>query len=174
MAFTCCWTLSWLLKWLQSEVVDPHSIHCHISMQKLICCVKAVANKSSTSCFWSTVSKCNTHFEHKLSHWQMFMQNGEYTAFCNLQLLSHATSIMIFFFGVFRDNYRIWATRASSIVCVFYTTAFNCCFWRSRVRITYQTIALLEQYFPPPPSESNPLWTHQIQIFFHCFENLQP
>ena len=40
-------------------------------------------------CFWSTESKRDTHFKTLLSHWQMFMQNGEYTAFWYLQLLCY-------------------------------------------------------------------------------------
>ena len=37
-------------------------------------------------CFWLTESKHGTHFQHI---WQMFMQNGEYTAFWYLQLLCY-------------------------------------------------------------------------------------
>ena len=64
----------------------------------------------------------------QLSYWQMFMQNGEYTAFWSslTLLLSHATSIYDWlkwvcgvFFGVFRDNWRIGRPeRSASFVSV--------------------------------------------------------
>ena len=54
----------------------------------------------------------------QLSHWQMSMQNGEYTAFCYLKLLCYLTQLqftigqneLVEFFGVFWDNCRIWVT----------------------------------------------------------------
>ena len=46
----------------------------------------------------------------------MFMQNGEYTAFWYLQLFCYLTQLhftigqkdFVEFFGIFRDNCRIW------------------------------------------------------------------
>ena len=65
-----------------------------------------------------------------LSHWQMFMLNGEYAAFWYLQLLCYLTQLQftidqkefVEFFGVFRDNYQIWATWAFSIIYVLKST----------------------------------------------------
>ena len=58
----------------------------------------------------------------QLSHWQMFMQNGEYTAFWYLQLLCYFTQLQftigqnrfVEFFGVFRDNCQIWRPEHSA------------------------------------------------------------
>ena len=86
----------------------------------------------------------------QLSHWLMFMQNGEYTAFWYLQLLCYLTQLQftisqnefVEFFGVFWDNCWFWMIWAFSIICVC-TSAFkvsipplNHCFWWSRVWIT--------------------------------------
>ena len=110
--------------------------------------------------------------------------HGEYTAFWYLQLLCYLMQLQftidqnefVEFFGVFWDNCWIWATWAFTIFCVGITvfkvsiSPLNCCFQRSRFRITLNYIALLEQYFFPP--KSNALSTHEIH-FFYCFENLQ-
>ena len=94
----------------------------------------------------------------------------------SVSLLSDGTSIYDWskwvcrvFFGIFRDNCQIWATRVFNIICVSRTTfkviipPLNRCFWSNSLNDTYQAIALLEQYFSP--SESNALSTHKIQIF---------
>ena len=109
----------------------------------------------------------------QLSHWQMFMQNGEY-----LQLLCYLIQLQFMisqnefveFFGVFQDNCQIWVTWAFSIICVC-TTAFkvsipplNYCFRQSRVWITLiKSLVCLNSIFSP--SETNDLSTHEIQIF---------
>ena len=108
----------------------------------------------------------------------MFMQNGEYTGFWYLQHLCYLTQLQfrigqnkfVEFFGVFRDNCRIWANWAFSIICVC-TTALKVsipplihCFWRSSVQITLiKPLLCLNSIFSP--SESNALSTHKIQIF---------
>ena len=46
MAFTCCCLLSWLPMWLQSEVVDPCFVYCHIFTKKFFYCIKNVANNA--------------------------------------------------------------------------------------------------------------------------------
>ena len=66
------------------------------------------------------------------SHWQMFMQIGEYTAFWYLQLPYYFLQLQftigqnefVEFLGVFRDNCQIWVTWEFSIICVC-TTAFK-------------------------------------------------
>ena len=65
MAFTyCCCPLIWLPIWLQSECF----IHCHIFMQKSFLLHWNSSKECSESlrhcCFWWTVSKHGTHFEH--------------------------------------------------------------------------------------------------------------
>ena len=100
----------------------------------------------------------------QLSHWQMFMQNGEYTTFWCLPLFCYPMQLqftisqneLVEFFGVFRDNCWIWVTCAFSIICALYTTAFkvsirplNRCFRRSRVRITLiKPLLCLNSFFP--------------------------
>ena len=136
MAFTCCCPLSWLPIWLWSELVDPYFIHCHIFMQKLF----FIALKQLQTILWIIdvlfLINCNEKMWHplwtQLSHWQMFMQNDEYTAFWYLQLLYYLMQLQFMisqnefveFFYVFWDNCRIWATWAFSIICVC-TTAFK-------------------------------------------------
>ena len=86
----------------------------------------------------------------QLSLWQMFIQNGEYTAIWYLQILFYLTQLQftigqnkfVEIVGVFRDNCRIWVTCAFSFICVG-LTAFKVsisplkrCFPRNRVRIT--------------------------------------
>ena len=67
--FTCCCPLSWLPIRLQSEVVDPCFIYCHILKQKISFMLYWNSCKQHSEslmhyCFWSTVSKYGTHFEH--------------------------------------------------------------------------------------------------------------
>ena len=111
----------------------------------------------------------------QISHWQMFIQNGEYTAFWYLQLLCYLMHLQLTigqnkfveFFGVFQNNCRIWVTWAVSIIWVCTTASIpplKCCFWWSRVRITLiKTLLCLNSIFST--SESNTLSTHEIQIF---------
>ena len=181
MAFTCCCPLSWLPIWLRSEVVDPCFLYCHIFMQKLL----FVTLKQLQTTLWIInallfLIDCEQMRQllwMHLSHWQIFMQNGEYTAYGYLQLLYNLTQLqfmigqnnLVEFFDVFQDNYRIWVTWAFSVICV-YMTAFkvtipflNPCFQWSRVQITLIKLSLcLNSIFP---SESNALSTQEIQIF---------
>ena len=114
----------------------------------------------------------------QLSHWQMFMQNSEHTAFWYLQLLCYLTQLQFMigqnkfgeFFAVFRDNYWIWVIWVFSILCVCMTTfkvsipTHNHCFWWSRVWIILiKPLLCLNSIFSP--SESNALSTYKIQIF---------
>ena len=90
-AFTRCCPLRWLPIWLWSEVMNPCYIHCHIFTQKLL------FNALNPRCvvfdrLWvNAAPTLNTAF----FHWQMFMQNGEYTAFwiSSIPLLSHTILI---------------------------------------------------------------------------------
>ena len=181
MAFTCCCPLSWLPIWLWSEVMDPLFIHCHIFRQRLL----FVVLKQLQTTLWMVdalfLIDCQ-QTRHllwtQLSHWQIFMQNGEYTAFWYPQLLCYLTQFQFMigqnefveFFGVFQDNCRIWVTRVFSIIWVC-TIAFkvsipplNHCFWWSRLRlILIKQLLCLNSIFSP--SESNALSTHEIQIF---------
>ena len=190
-AFTYCCPLSWLPIWLRSEVVDPCFIHCLIFMQKPLFVVlkqlQIMLWIIDALLFLINCEQMQQSFWTQLSHWQTFMQNGEYTGFWYLQLLCYLTQLQfrigqnefVEFFGVFRDNCGIWVTYVFSTICVCMTMfkinipPLNHCFRWSKVWITLikPFIALLEQYFFP--SESNVLSTHEIQVFSHCFENLQ-
>ena len=137
-AFTCCCPLSWMLIWLRSEVVDLCYIHCHIFKQELL----FIASKQLQTMLWVVDAllffiDCEQTLHPlsaQLSHWQMFLQNGEYTTFWYLQLLCYLTQLQFMisqnefveFFGIFWDNYRIRATWAFSNICVS-TTAFKIC-----------------------------------------------
>ena len=93
LAFICSCPLSWLTISLLSQVVDPCFIHCHIFMQKLL----FVALKQLQSTLWivdellfliDCEQMCHPLWI-QLSHWQMYMQKDEYTAFWYLQLLCY-------------------------------------------------------------------------------------
>ena len=92
-AFTCCCPLSWLPIWLRSEVVDPCFIHCRIFPQKLF----FLALKQLQTTLWIVdtllflidLEQTQRPLWIQLSYWQMFMQNGEYTALWYLQLLCY-------------------------------------------------------------------------------------
>ena len=108
----------------------------------------------------------------QLSHWQIFMQNGEYTAFWYLQ--SYSTSIYNRPKRACRVFFVFSKTTAKFCVC---TTAFkvsipllNCCFWWSRVRITLiKPLRCLNSIFS---HQKAMLYQHMKFRFFHCFENL--
>ena len=133
-AFNCCCPISWLLIWPLCEVVDPCFIHCHIFTQKLL----FVALKLLQTMPWIVdallfLIDCEqTQHPHwtQLYHWQMSMQNGEYTAFWYLQLLCYLKLLQftigqnefVEFFSVFWDNSRIWVNSVFSIICVCTTT----------------------------------------------------
>ena len=121
----------------------------------------------------------------QLSHWQMFMQNGEYTAFWYLQLLCYLTQLQftigqnefVEFFGVFRYNCWIWATWALSIICVCMTTfkvsipPLSHCFQWTRVWITLiKPLLCLNSIFS---HQKAMLYQHIKFRFFQCFENFQ-
>ena len=131
------------------------------------CCIEIIANNAlNYRCivflinYEQTLHPLWTQF----SHWQMLMQNDEYTAFWYLQLLCYLTQLQFIigqsefveFFGVFRENCRIWVTWAFSIICVC-TTAFkvsisplNHCFQWSRVQITLiKPLLCLNSIFTP-------------------------
>ena len=149
MAFTCCCPLSWQPIWPWSEVVDPCFIHCYIFTQKLL----FIALKQLQTMLWIIdalllLIDCE---QTQLSHWQIFMQNGEYTTFWYLQLICYLAQLQftisqnkfVEFFSVFQDNCWIWVTWAFSIICVC-TTVFkvsipplNRCFRQSRVQIKF-------------------------------------
>ena len=189
MAFTCCCPLSWLPIWPWSEVVDPCFIHCHIFMQKLLLIalkqLQTTLRIVDALLFLIDCEQTQHSLWTQLSIWPMFKQKGEYTAIWYLQLLCYLTQLQFAisqnefaeFFGVFLDNYRIWATWAFSIIC-FCMTAFkvsipplHCCFRQSRVRKT-----LIKLLFC-----LNSIFFHQKAMlyqnikfrFFFCFENLQ-
>ena len=88
---------------------------------------------------------------------------GEYTALWYLQRLCYLTQLQftigqnkfVEFFGVFRDNCRIWATWMFSIICVCATAfkvsipSLNHCFWWSRFQITLiKSLLCLNDIFP--------------------------
>ena len=150
-----------------SEVVDLCFLHCHVFTQKLLF---VELNQLQTTLwivdalvFLIDCEQTLYPLWTQLTHWHMFMQNGEHTAFWYLQLLCYLTQLQftigqtefVGFFGVSRDNYRIWVTCAFSIICVCRTalkvsiTPLNCYFLRSRVRITLiKTLFCLNRIFP--------------------------
>ena len=124
---------------------------------------KQHSESSTRCCFWSTMSKRGTHFEHsflidKYSHKMVNTLPSDIFNFSvisrNFNLRSAETSLWISF-CVFRDNCQIETTWASSIICVC-KTAFNVsipflnrCFRRSRVQIAFiKPLLCLNSIFP--------------------------
>ena len=119
------------------------------------------------------------------SHWQMFLQNGEYTTFWYLQLLCYLMHLQftisqnefVEFFAVFWDNWQIWVTWTFSIICVCTTVfkvsipLFKCCFWWRRVwKRLNKPLLPLNRIFS---SQKAMLYQDMKCRFFHSFENLQ-
>ena len=129
-------------------------------------------------CFWLTVSKHCTCFEHSFLIEKCSCKNGEYTAFWYLQLLCYFTQLQFTigqnkymkFSGVFPENCRIWVTWAFSIICVCMTAfkvsipPLNSYVWWSRVWITLIK-PLLSSNSIFSPSETNTLSAYEMQIF---------
>ena len=180
-AFTCCCPLSWN----GGSMFHPLL---HIYAKTPFCCVETAANHTLNHWYvvvfgrlWANMHPLWT----QLSHWQMFIQNGEYTAFWYLQLLCYLMQLQFMigqnefveFFGVFQDNCRILVTWASSIIGVC-TTVFkvsipllNNFFWWSRVWIILiKPLLCLNSIFS---HQKTMLYQHTKFRFFHCFENLQ-
>ena len=146
-----CWCLHLWSLWMAFTCCCPCFIHCCIFMQKRFFVLLAL--KQLQTMLWIVnmllLFDCEQMWHPlwtQLSHWQMFMQNGEYTAFWYLQLLCYLMQLQfmigqnkfIEFFGVFWNNCRIWTTWtfSSLFVCM---TAFkvsipplNRCFRRRR------------------------------------------
>ena len=97
LMFASLVTVSWLLIWILSEVVDPCFNHYHKFMQNIFSYVETVSNMLWIVNASLTLIDCEqtvhplwTH----LSHWRIFMKNGEYTAFWYPRLLlSQASSV---------------------------------------------------------------------------------
>ena len=120
----------------------------------------------------------------QLSHWQMFMQNGECTAFWYIQLLCYLMQLQFTIgqnefveFLVFSRTTAELATWAFSIICVCSTVfkinipPLNHCFRWSRVRITLiKPLLCLNSIFS---HQKAMLYQHTKFRFFHFFENLQ-
>ena len=66
-AFISGYSLSWLLIWLRSEVVDLCFIYCHILTQTILLLrlnsCKQLSKSLRRCCFWSAMSKRGTFFE---------------------------------------------------------------------------------------------------------------
>ena len=135
----------------------------------------------SHCCFWSTVSKCNTHFKHNflvdecsckiVNTLPSDMFNSSAIS-CNYKLQSAKMSFLVFF-----RTGRIWTTRAFSIICVCMTTfkvsipPLKHCSWWGRIWITLIKPLLCSNsiFF----HQKIMLYQHTKFRFFHCFENLQ-
>ena len=128
-------TVDLTLEWSGRSMFHPLS---HIYAKTPFCCSESLIR----CCFWSTVSKCGTHFEHsflidkcscKIVNMLPSYIFNSFTISRNFNLRSSQNEF-VEFFGVFWDNCQIWVTWVFSIICV-YMTAFkvsipplNCCF----------------------------------------------
>ena len=143
-------------------------------------------SESWTPCyFWSTVSKRGTHFEHSflIDKCSCKMVNILPSDIFNSSAISHNFNLLLAktslwsIFGVFQDNWQIWASWTFSIIFVCMTVfkvsipPLNHCFWQSRVQITLiKPLLCLNSIFP---IQKGMLYQHMKFRFFHCFENLQ-
>ena len=116
-----------------------------LSIVTHLCYIETVANNALNHQCIVVLFDCE-QMQHpistRLAHFQMFMQNDEYTAFWYLQLLCYITQLQFMmgqnkfgeFLGVFWDNCRIWVNWPFSIICVCMTAfkvsipPLNCCF----------------------------------------------
>ena len=134
-------------------MVDPCFIHCHLFSEKVFFAalkqLRTMIWIVGTSLFLIDCKQTQHPLWTQLSHWQMFMKNG---AFWYLQLFIYLAQLqftialneLVKCFGVFRDDCRILATWAFSIIFVC-TTAFKVSV--PNFNRFYQVIALLDQYF---------------------------
>ena len=102
MAFTCCCSLSWLLIWLRSEVVDPCFIHCQKDSFLLHWNSCKHSSESSMHCyFWLTVSKRCTQFQHSflIDKYSCKMVNTLPSDIFNYSAILH--------------NFNLWMTKMS-------------------------------------------------------------
>ena len=111
---------------------------------------KQCSELSTHCCFWLTVSKCSTHFEHSflIDKCSYKMVNALLSEIFNSSTISHYFNLWLAkmsfkFFGVFQDNCQIWVTWVFTIVYVCMTAfkvsvpPLNHCFQWSRVWITF-------------------------------------
>ena len=140
---TCLLVFVSLVGWMADWWIHISSIVTYLCKNFFLLCWNSCKQcpESSMCCFWLTLSKCSTYFEHSVL--------SEYTAFwhlnsCAISLNFSLWSVKEFveFFVVFRDNCQIWVTWAFSIICVCTTTfkfsmpPLNHCFRWNRVWIT--------------------------------------
>ena len=171
-------------EWSGGSMFCPLS---HIYAKTPFCCVETVVNSTLVNAllFLINCEQMRHPLWIQLSHWQMFMQNGDYIAFWYLQLLCYLTQLQftiwqnkfVEFLVFSRDNCRIWTTWAFSIICVCVTTfkvrilPLNHCFRWSRVQITFiKPLFCLNSIFS---HQKAILYQHTKFRFFYCFENLQ-
>ena len=76
-------------EWSGGSMFHPLS---HIYPKTLFCCVETVANNVD-ALFLIDCEQTWHSLWTQLSHWQMFMQNGEYIAFWYFQLLCYLTQL---------------------------------------------------------------------------------
>ena len=168
-----CWFDS-RVKWL----ILVSSIVTYLRKNSFLLCWNSCKQRSKSlmpCCFWSTVSKRGTHFEHiflidkcscEMVNTLPFDTFKSSAISRNFNLRSAKTSLWNVF-GVFWDNCQIWAIWAFSIiwVCMTYQPLFP---KEQSPTKTYQ--ALLEQCFP---YQKAMFYQHTKFRDFHCFENLQ-
>ena len=154
---------SFLLHWNSCKQSSESSMHC---------------------CFWLIASKHSIHLEHSFLIDKCSCKNGEYTAFWYLQLLCYLTQLQFmsgqnvfveFFWCFLGQLLNLGNLSIQHLLCLNnHIPPLNCCFWRSRVRITLIKPLVCLNSISPPPSKSNALPTLiNMKLFFHCIENLQ-
>ena len=116
-------TANLTLEWSGGSMFHPLS---HIYVKTIFCCIETVSN-NALNCWhvivfdwlWTNMNPLWT----QLSHWQIIMQNSEYTAFWYFQLICYLMQLQymidqnkfVEFFSVFQNNNCwIWVTRAST------------------------------------------------------------
>ena len=120
-------------EWSGGSMFHPLS-HIYTKTLFLLCwnSCKQCSELSMHCCFWLTVSKRSTHFEHSFLIDKYSCKMVNTLAFWYFQLLCFLMQLQftigqnefVEFFDVFHDNCRIWETWAFSIICVC-TIAFK-------------------------------------------------
>ena len=134
------------LEWTSWSMFHPVS---HIYGKTPFCCVKIVANNALNRRHVVFIDCEQTPYPlwTRLSHWQNFMQNGEYNAFWYLQLLCYLRQLQFMIgknklvegFFVFSGTTAEFGQPERSELFKVNIPPLNHYFGRSRVRITFIT-----------------------------------
>lgn len=153
MGFACYCSLSWLPIWLRSKWWIHISSIVTYRRKTPVYGVETVTNNAlhrPRVVLFDRLWDIATPTLNTALSLTMFIQNGELATFWYLQLFCYLTQLHLTILWTYlmstTTTYRIWATRAFSIICIcapgckVKTPPLERCFRRSRTRITLITL----------------------------------